>query len=81
MVTPLPVPKSAAADARNRAVRTLVIGLLVDAGTAAALVLAAQLPDVHWTRAWWSGLGLLVAGTIAKSVASYIGRKVAPPSL
>lgn len=81
MVTNLPTPLPTNADAWQRAIRTLLIGLLVDAGTAVAGVLATALPGVHWTREWWLALGGLVATTVVKSVASYIGRKVAPPSL
>lgn len=80
MVNPVPTPLPTNADAWQRAVRTLAIGLLVDVGTAVAGVLAAQLPGVHWTRDWWLGLGALVASTAVKAIASYIGRKVVPPA-
>lgn len=76
----IPTPLPANADAWQRFVRTLVIGLLVDVGTAVAGVLAVQLPGVHWTKDWWLGLGALVASTVVKAVAAYIGRKVAPPA-
>lgn len=80
MVNPIPTPLPASADAWQRAMRTLVIGLLVDVGTALAGLLVAQLPGVQWTKEWWLGLGALVASTAVKAIASYIGRKVAPPA-
>ena len=81
MVNPVPTPLPANADAWQRLVRTLVIGLLVDVGTAVAGVLATALPGVHWTKEWFVALGGLLATTVVKAIAAYIGRKVSPPSL
>jgi hypothetical protein len=80
MVNPIPTPLPASADAWQRFVRTLVIGLVVDVATAIAGALAAALPGVHWTKEWWIALGGLVATTAVKAIASYIARKVAPPA-
>lgn len=80
MVNPIPVPLPTSADAWQRFIRTLVIGLLVDVGTAVAGVLATALPGVHWTKEWFVALGGLVATTVVKAIAAYTGRKVSPPS-
>ena len=67
--------------ARNRALRTFVQGLALDAGAAAAAVLAAGLADVHWTRAWWIALGLLTLKTVVHAAAAYVAARVAPPKV
>jgi hypothetical protein len=76
----LPIPTPASVDARNRAARTLAQGLLLDVGAAAAAVAATGLADVHWTRAWWVALGLLVVKTALQAAVSYAARKLVPPA-
>lgn len=74
-------PPSASADATNRAVRTFVIGLGIDVGTAVAAMLVVSLGDVVWTKAYWVALGALVGKTVVASAVSYFARKFAPPQL
>jgi hypothetical protein len=74
-------PATAAADAQNRALRTLAQGLLTDVLLAAALVLGSALvdPGFAWSRAYWSALGLSIAKTVLMSICSYVMRRVVPP--
>lgn len=67
----------AAADARQRATRTFIQGLLIDVLLAAALVVydALQAADVDWRL-----LALSLLKTALTTVASYVMRKVAPPT-
>lgn len=76
-------PPSSAADARNRAWRTFLQGLLVDIILAVtlALSLAASAPDFAWSRAYWLGVGLALAKTLLTTITAYIMRKVAPPAV
>lgn len=75
-------PVSTKVDAKSRAVRTFIQGLLVDVAVAVAVALLAWLPDADLsTKAAW----LILAATLAKSVltaaASYVMRlKVTPPA-
>lgn len=75
------VPPSVAQDARNRAARTFVGGLLADVLLAAsgALTLTLTDPAFDWTAAYWTGVGLTLAKTVLTTAISFIGRKVAPP--
>ena len=75
-VSPLPIPASVSTDARSRALRTAVQGLLVDVSVAVVGAVA----DVRWTRAYWAALGLLVAKTAVQSAVSYVARRVVPPA-
>jgi hypothetical protein len=59
---------------------TLAQGLLLDVGAAVAAVAATGLADVHWTRAWWVALGLLVAKTALRAAVSYAARRLVPPT-
>lgn len=69
------------ADARNRAFRTFVQGLLIDVGTAVTAALAASLTDVQWTKAFWVTLGFMVGKTALQAAVSYVARKVLPPKV
>jgi hypothetical protein len=82
MVNNLPVPPDANADARNRAARTFVQGLLTDVIGAVAMAVGPALAgaDFAWTKQYWTAVGLLTAKTIVLSVVSYVSRKVAPPA-
>lgn len=73
-------PKSTAEDARQRALRTFVVGLLVDVGSAVVALAVTQLGSVEWTRTYWIALGAMVAKTAIGTMASYVARHVAPPS-
>lgn len=76
-------PPDAASDARNRAFRTFVQGLLTDVLAAVVLAVGPALTgaDFAWTRGYWAAVGLLAAKTAVQSVVSYVGRKVAPPAV
>lgn len=82
-INPIPVPPSTEADAKNRALRTFVQGLLTDVIGAVVLAVGPALAgaDFAWTREYWTAVGLLTAKTVVLSVVSYVSRKVAPPSV
>jgi hypothetical protein len=76
-----PVAKAVTtADAKNRAWRTAVQGLLLDVSTAVVMVLATAVTDLRWTRDYWVTLGLLLAKTAIQSAVSYTARKLVPPA-
>ena len=83
---PAVAPPSAAAkavttaDAKNRAWRTAVQGLLLDVSTAVVMVLATAVTDLRWTRDYWVTLGLLLAKTAVQTAVSYTARKLVPPA-
>jgi hypothetical protein len=82
MAASTPTRAGAKVDARNRAVRTFAQGLWVTAlgaGTTAAT--AAIAPGIHWTREYWTGVGLAVAGAVTMAAASYVHRLVSAPPL
>lgn len=66
-------------DARNRAIRTVIQGLLTDVLVAVAIVVydalqtSAHSPD-------WKLLGMSVVKTVMITVASYVMRKLRPPT-
>jgi hypothetical protein len=82
MTNPLPVPADTNTDAKNRALRTFVQGLLADAVIAAVTTLGAALVDPHFvlSRVYLTGVGLLLAKTVLTSVVSYIARYAKPPA-
>lgn len=67
------------ADAANRAVRTLVQNLVVDAGVAVGGAIFLAVPDVHWTKEWWIAFAGLLGKTAITTGLSYIGRYLAKP--
>lgn len=83
MVNPLPVPPSTEADAKNRAFRTFVQGLLTDVIGAVVLAVGPAIAgtDFAWTKAYWTAVGLLTAKTVVLAIVSYVSRKVAPPAV
>lgn len=82
MVNQIPAPASTEADAKNRAFRTFVQGLLTDVLAAVVLAVAPALAgaDFAWTREYWTAVALLAAKTVVLSVVSYISRKAVPPA-
>lgn len=68
----------AAADAKNRAARTFVQGLLTDLLVAAVLfafpIFAGGSFD--WTKSDWKVIGLSLAKTIVVTLLSYLARKL-----
>lgn len=82
MVKPIDPPPDTAADAKNRAFRTFVQGLLTDVAAAVVLAIGPSLAGAHfaWTKEYWSAVALLAAKTVVLSVVSYVSRRVVPPS-
>lgn len=80
MVNSLPVPADAAADAKNRAWRTLGQSLLVDVGAAVVLAVTPILSDVHWDKGYWLAVGALAARSAITAAVSWVARKVVPPA-
>lgn len=66
-------------DARERAVRSFLWGLLIDASCTAGLALITMIGDLEWTVRYWQGLGLLLAKSFVQAGVAYIGRKVIEP--
>lgn len=69
-----------ARDARNRALRTFLVGLGIDVGFAVtALVVTLAAADVS---AWqgWAAVGVSVARTVVASAGAYVLRRFADPS-
>lgn len=65
-------------DARDRAIRTLLQGLLVDL----LLAIAVTVTDVVSANGLdWRLLGLALGKTIVMTATSYVARKVAPPAV
>jgi hypothetical protein len=62
-------------DARTRALRTLLQGLVVDVGVAVLMVLATALPGVQWTRVWWLALLGLLGKTACTAGSSWLHRR------
>lgn len=78
--TPLPVPKSATDDARQRAIRSYVGGLIVAVLGAVVPILEAAAGNIQWSKAWWIALGITVASPALHAAASYVMRHLAPPA-
>ena len=66
-------------DARERAVRSFLWGLLIDASCTAGLALLVMIGDLEWTATYWRGLGLLLAKSFVQAAVAYVGRKVIEP--
>lgn len=68
------------ADAKQRAKRTFIQGIVLDVAVAVAVALLAWLPDADLTsKQAWIILGTSLAKTVLTAVASYVMRlKVAP---
>ena len=69
-------------DARNRAWRTFVQGLLTDVLAAVLLVAIPAIngSDFAWSGKFWVALGLLVAKSALMAAVSYVARQVLPPA-
>lgn len=69
------------ADARNRALRTVVQGLGIDLIAAVAVALSVAVAGgIEWTRAYWIALGLAVAKSLITAAVSYLARRAVPPA-
>lgn len=74
---------SVTADARNRAWRTFLQGLLVDValGVTAGASLAIASPSFEWSKPYLVGLGLSLAKTTLTTALAYVMRKLGPPAV
>lgn len=80
MVNPLPTPAPTAADARNRAFRTLMQSLLVDVGAAVVLAITPLLANIEWKQSYWIAVGLLAARSAVTALVSWAARRLFPPA-
>ena len=70
-----------AADARNRAARTLLINLTTDVAVAAALVIVTAFSTANgWTDLEWALLGFTLAKTAIVTAGAFILRRFLDPS-
>ena len=76
---PTPAPPSTAQDARNRAMRHFIVGLLASMAVAALPIVQASLGDIQWSAAWWQALGYAAAAPAIGAAITYIGRYTHPP--
>lgn len=66
-------------DARERAIRSFLWGLLTDLSFTAVTALLTVIGSLEWTTAYWQGVGLMLAKTAVQTVVAYLGRKVIKP--
>jgi heme/copper-type cytochrome/quinol oxidase subunit 4 len=78
--TQLPVPKSTDDDARQRAIRSYLGGLIAAVIMAVAPLGDAALGNIQWSRAWWIALGLGLVSPALHAVVAYVLRHLAPPA-
>lgn len=67
-------------DARVRALRSFMWGLLIDVGVAITLILLTAFTSIEWTSTYWIGLGLTLAKSVLQAIVAYFARKLLPPS-
>jgi hypothetical protein len=72
---------AARADARNRAWRSFLQGLLIDLGVAVLPLIydAVSGWDGAFSRTYWTAVVISVAKTIGVTVISYVMRRTVPP--
>jgi heme/copper-type cytochrome/quinol oxidase subunit 4 len=78
--TPLPVPKSATDDAKQRAIRSYLGGLVVAVLVAILPLAEAGAGHISWTLAWWAAFGNALLSPALAAGASYVMRHLAPPA-
>lgn len=66
-------------DARDRAVRTFLWGLMIDVATAMVIILLPAFSNIEWTSTYWLALGSLLAKSVLVSIVSYFGRFLIKP--
>lgn len=77
--TPLPIPKSAADDAKQRAIRAYLTGLGAAVLTSTLPLLDAAANNIHWSTAWWIAIGNTLVQPAVHAAITYVARHVAPP--
>jgi hypothetical protein len=66
-------------DARIRATRSFMWGMLIDVCIAVVLVLSTAISTLEWTREYWVALGLSAAKSVLQAAVTYVARRVVPP--
>jgi len=67
-------------DARVRAVRSFMWGLLIDVTVAITLVMVTAVSSVEWTSVYWLALAGTLGKSVLQAVVTYFARKFLPPS-
>jgi len=81
MRVPAELPPPAHLDARNRAVRTFLQGLLATVFAAIGPVLLSWTGTIRWTKEWWIASGTALGLVALTAVISYITRYTHPPNV
>lgn len=68
-------------DAKNRAWRTVVVGLGIDVATALVIVLLPLVSSIEWTPAYWLWLASLAGKSIVQPIVSYFFRLLVKPKV
>jgi hypothetical protein len=79
VTAPAAAPVSVKQDARIRATRSFMWGLLIDVTVAVVLVLSTALTTLVWTKEYWVALGLSLAKSVLQAAVAYVARRVLPP--
>lgn len=66
-------------DARDRAVRTFLWGLLIDVGTAIVVILLPAFSNIEWTKVYWLTLLGLLGKSVLSAVVAYFARFLIKP--
>lgn len=66
-------------DARERAIRSFLWGLLTDLSFTAVTALLTVIGSLEWTATYWQGVGLMLAKTAVQTIVAYLGRKIIKP--
>lgn len=68
-------------DARNRGVRSLLVGLALDVAVGVALVLSAFVLDLtSWGQVQWTVLSFSLAKSVVQAVCAFVLRRFLDPS-
>lgn len=76
---PLPTPAPKKEDARNRAIRTFLEGLISAVITTLVAALPVVLANPQWTKAFWVGVAISLGTVTLTAVVSYVARFLVPP--
>jgi hypothetical protein len=68
-------------DAKDRAWRTFVQGLMIDVAVGVTLVLVTAFATIEWTPAYWLALAASLGRTILQSAVAYVMRVFVAPRL
>lgn len=68
-------------DAKNRAWRSVLVGLGIDVATALVIVLLPLVSSIEWTETYWITLASLGGKSIVQAVVSYFFRMFVKPKV